>query len=555
MSLINLLIFIPFFVGLILITGALDRVSLVIGDGRGRRQRQGRETAAGAAEERSSVRCKINFAACCAYLSSFIVLGLAIMFFCKIGDKSAYEDLHYETGWSIISAYKIKWSLKVDDTSIYFILLTALITPICLAEKPDHAAHSGIRFNGWLSRHSLVARRRRIMKSGEGQEQQHSLYSGLILILSSLVIGFFMVQDLLLFYILYELVLIPTFFIIGIWGGKEKVFAAVKFFIYTFAASIMALVAVIYLITQFENGDLGQIIAQRGAVNEQHAIWLWAALFLAFAVKIPMVPIHTWLPDAHVQAPTGGSIFLAAVLLKMGGYGMLRVLLPLFPDLSARLADFVMLLSCFAMIYASFVAFAQENMKKLIAYSSIAHMGYVTAALFAGKQLGEAAAVVQMISHGLISAGMFLLVGIISSQSGSKLLADYSGIAARSPQLAGFFVAFAMASIGLPGTSGFLGEFLAITAVFGYKTSYGVMLAAGLLLGAAYMLQLTGKIIFGKRNETALVKKLNAGQLLSLGVLLAAIIFIGLGGGQLIFVDLFKNRSSGANAAVLLFAE
>ncbi|MBN8827437.1 MAG: NADH-quinone oxidoreductase subunit M [Sphingobacteriia bacterium] len=333
------------------------------------------------------------------------------------------------------------------------------------------------------------------------------------LVLESIIIGVFSSLDLLLFYILFEASLIPMFLIIGIWGGDNRIYAAFKFFLYTFLGSVFLLIAIIYLYSQFKTFDIWTLTINARNLPFDIQQYLWFAMFASFAVKVPMFPVHTWLPDAHVQAPTAGSVILAGILLKLGGYGFLRFSIPMFPEASVYYADFVSVLSIIAIIYASIVAFAQKDMKKMIAYSSIAHMGYVTIGIFTTakgfdltnktlvitNETGFYGAIFQMISHGIVSAALFLVVGSLYDRMHTKEIAAYGGVAERMPLLATFFMVFMLASVGLPGTSGFVGEFLVILSVFNnYSTIAATFVAFGVIVGAMYMLSLYARTMFGE---------------------------------------------------------
>jgi NADH-quinone oxidoreductase subunit M len=339
-------------------------------------------------------------------------------------------------------------------------------------------------------------------------------YMGAFLILEGLMIGVFGALDAILFYVFWEAMLIPMFLIIGIWGGPRRVYATIKFFLYTFLGSVFMLVALLYLYRQtndsFAIRDMHEVML---SLTEQK--WIFVAFLLAFAVKVPMWPVHTWLPDAHVEAPTGGSVVLAAVMLKMGGYGFLRFSLPIAPDASASLDGLMIALSLIAIVYIGFVALAQEDMKKLIAYSSISHMGFVTLGIFAAFQIykgtgdwadavmGLEGGMVQMISHGFISAALFLCVGVMYDRVHSRQISDYGGVVNTMPKFAAFMMLFAMANVGLPGTSGFVGEFLVILSAFKASFWYAFFAAMTLILGAAYTLGMYKRVIFGEVRNTA----------------------------------------------------
>jgi NADH-quinone oxidoreductase subunit M len=350
------------------------------------------------------------------------------------------------------------------------------------------------------------------------------------------MIGVFSALDGLLFYVFWEAMLIPMFLIIGIWGGERRVYATLKFFLYTFLGSVLMLVAFIYLYLQTGGFDLFGFMNVSIGMTAQKLIFL--AFLIAFAVKVPMWPVHTWLPDAHVEAPTGGSVILAAIMLKMGGYGFVRLSLPIVPDGSAYFSGLMIALSLIAIVYIGFVALMQKDMKKLIAYSSIAHMGFVTLGMFllwsiaadTGAGLGMTGAMVQMISHGLISGAMFLCVGVMYDRMHSRQIADYGGVANTMPVFAAFMVLFSMANAGLPGTSGFVGEFMVIIASFKANFWFAFLAATTLILGAAYTLWMVKRVIYGEvaNDNVAKLKDLNSREFIVLAILAASVLLVGL---------------------------
>jgi NADH-quinone oxidoreductase subunit M len=315
------------------------------------------------------------------------------------------------------------------------------------------------------------------------------------LVLETLMVGMFCALDLFVFYVFFEGVLIPMFLIIGVWGGPRRVYSAFKFFLFTLTGSVLMLLGILTIFFQAETTDIRVLLTTYLPPGMQ--TWLWLAFFASFAVKVPMWPVHTWLPDAHVEAPTAGSVILAGVLLKMGGYGFLRFSLPMFPVASDLFTPLVFTLSIIAVIYTSLVALAQEDMKKLIAYSSVAHMGFVTAGTFSITQQGIEGAMIQMLSHGVVSAALFLIVGVIYDRIHTRMIARYDGLVERMPQYALVFMVFMLASVGLPGTSGFVGEFLVLVGLFQVNTWVALLCASGMVLGAAYMLYLYRRVIFG----------------------------------------------------------
>jgi NADH-quinone oxidoreductase subunit M len=399
-----------------------------------------------------------------------------------------------------IDSIGLEFYVGVDGLSIYFIFLSALLTLICIIA-------------------SLFTIKNNVKE-----------FLLCFLLLEAFCIGAFSSLNLLLFYGFFEVILIPMYLIIGIWGGENRVYAAVKFFLYTFFGSVFLLIALIYIYNQagtFSIVDLVDIVPGFSLKVQQY---LWLATFVSFAVKVPMVPFHTWLPDAHVQAPTAGSVMLAGILLKLGGYAFLRVSLPMLPGASEYFAIYVLWISGFAVIYASLVALAQTDMKKMIVYSSVAHMGYVTAGIFSFTVIGIGGAVFQMISHGIISSALFLIVGMLYERHHTKEIAKYGGVAASMPVLATFFMIAMLASVGLPGLSGFVGEFLSIVGVFGVSPMVGIICAFGVILGAVYMLKLYKSVMFGEASDASIIKfdDLKAYEKTALIPLMLLIIYIGL---------------------------
>ncbi|MEZ5459614.1 MAG: NADH-quinone oxidoreductase subunit M [Steroidobacteraceae bacterium] len=371
-------------------------------------------------------------------------------------------------------------------------------------------------------------------------EERVAQYYAAFLVMEGLMVGVFAALDGLLFYFFWEAMLIPMFLIIGVWGGPRRVYATIKFFLYTFLGSVFMLVALVYMYLKTGSYEIASFHALPLSMREQ--FWIFLAFFAAFAVKIPMFPVHTWLPDAHVEAPTGGSVVLAAVMLKMGGYGFLRFSLPIAPDAARALDLIIIVLSLIAVVYIGFVALVQTDMKKLIAYSSIAHMGFVTLGCFLafdiaantgglqGAGMGIDGAMVQMVSHGLVSGAMFLCVGVMYDRMHSREISAYGGVINTMPRFAAFMVLFAMANAGLPGTSGFVGEFLVIIASFKANFWYALLAATTLILGAAYTLWLVKRVIFGPvgNDHVAALEDLNAREFLILGVLAVGVLLLGL---------------------------
>ena len=386
----------------------------------------------------------------------------------------------------------IKFKLGVDGISILFIVLTTLITPICIISCINSVKVRVKEF--------LIA----------------------ILILETFMIGVFCSLDLVVFYIFFEAGLIPMFLIIGVWGGPRRVYSAFKFFLFTLLGSVLMLVAIIAIYWITGTTDVTEIYKIQIPSDYQNLLWL--AFFSSFAVKMPMWPVHTWLPDAHVEAPTAGSVILAAILLKMAGYGFLRFSIPMFPLASEYFMPLIYTLSIIAIIYTSLVALMQEDMKKLIAYSSVAHMGYVTLGIFTFTKQGIEGSIFQMISHGLISAALFLCVGVVYDRLHSRIISTYGGLVNHLPKYSFLFIVFALAGLGLPGTSGFLGEFLVLTGAFQKNYLVSMLAAFGVVLGAAYMLWLTKRVIFGNTNNNEIknlkdINNLEALMLITLAIL------------------------------------
>jgi NADH-quinone oxidoreductase subunit M len=378
-----------------------------------------------------------------------------------------------------------------------------------------------------------------VLGAWSGIEKRPAQYFASFLAMEGLMIGVFAAADALLFYVFWEAMLIPMFLIIGIWGGARRVYATLKFFLYTFLGSVLMLVALIWLYLQGGSYEIADM--QRMPIGMTAQVLVFLAFFAAFAVKVPMWPVHTWLPDAHVEAPTGGSVILAAIMLKMGGYGFLRFSLPIAPDASRELDWLVITLSLVAVAYIGFVALAQRDMKKLIAYSSIAHMGFVTLGAFVaydilqrtgattGAAMGLDGAMVQMVSHGLVSGALFLCVGVLYDRLHTRDISAYGGVVNTMPKFAFFAVLFAMANAGLPGTSGFVGEFLVIVAAFKANFWYAFVAALTLILGAAYTLWLVKRVIWGDvgNDGVASLKDLNGREFTVLAVLAAAVLALG----------------------------
>ena len=394
-------------------------------------------------------------------------------------------------------AFNINYKMGIDGISMLFVLLTTLLTPIC------------------------------VLSSWECIQNRVKEYMISFLVLETFMIGMFCSLDMVVFYIFFEAVLIPMFVIIGVWGGPGRVYAAFKLFLYTLLGSVLMLLALLAMYFTTGSTDISTLMAYRFPVEMQ--IWLWLAFFASFAVKIPMWPVHTWLPDAHVEAPTAGSVILAAVLLKFGGYGFLRFSLPMFPEVSVMFTPLIYTLSIVAVIYTSLVALAQEDMKKLIAYSSVAHMGFVTIGTFTLTVQGVEGAIYMMLAHGIVSAALFLIVGVVYDRIHSRDISAYGGLVHRMPAYSLIFMLFMLASVGLPGTAGFVGEFLILVGAFKANTWVAALAATGLVLGAAYMLYLYRRVIFGKLTKDSLtaILDMNAREIAVFAPLVVLVIFMG----------------------------
>jgi NADH-quinone oxidoreductase subunit M len=398
-----------------------------------------------------------------AWVATMVTLGLSLILVFNFDRDTAGFQFVHEVTW--LEQIGLGYRMGVDGISVLFVLLTAGLMPIC------------------------------IMASGAIQKRVAD-YMIAFLLLETLVIGVFCALDLVLFYIFFEGGLIPMFIIIGVWGGQNRIYAAFKFFLYTLLGSVLMLVAMIYMFLQAGTTDITVLLQHEFAREAQ--MWMWLAFFASFAVKMPMWPVHTWLPDAHVQAPTAGSVILAGVLLKLGGYGFLRFSIPMFPDASADFADLVFWLSIIAIIYTSLVAFRQTDIKKLIAYSSVAHMGFVTMGIFAMNETGVQGAIFQMISHGVISGALFLCVGVIYDRMHTREIAFYGGLVHKMPVYAAIFALFTMANVGLPGTSGFVGEIMTMVGAFQVDWWIATGAAVGVILSAMYMLTVYRSVVFGE---------------------------------------------------------
>ncbi len=454
-------------------------------------------------------------------------LSVAISVVIFVMSLSLYTDfdstthlMQFEEKASWISYFDINYHIGVDGISMPLIILTTFSTILVIIA-------------GW----EVITRRT-------------AHYMAAFLMMEGLIVGVFSSLDAILFYAFWEASLIPMLLIIGIWGGDNRVYAAIKFFLYTFLGSVMLLVSLIYMYTK--GGSFSILDMHNLSLTAAEQAWIFWAFFVAFAVKVPMFPVHTWLPDAHVQAPTGGSVILAAIMLKMGGYGFFRFSLPITPDASLQFADVVIALSLIAIVYIGFVALVQRDMKKLIAYSSISHMGFVTLGVFAlffilkmgadgnivsinsgsveGALLGLEGAMVQMISHGFISAAMFLVVGVLYDRLHSREISTYGGVINSMPKFTGFAVLFAMANAGLPGTSGFVGEFMVILAALQANIWYAVLAATTLIVGAAYTLWMVKRVFWGPITNPAVetLNDINGREFFVLAILALAVLIMGL---------------------------
>jgi NADH-quinone oxidoreductase subunit M len=448
-------------------------------------------------------------------LTKWLALGFAVATFLVSlplysGFQLGTAEMQFVERAAWIPTFDVHYHLGVDGISVPLILLTTFMTVLVIIA-------------GWEVIHYRPAQ-----------------YMAAFLVMEGVMVGVFSALDAVLFYVFWEAMLIPMFLIIGVWGGPNRVYATIKFFLYTFLGSVFMLVALIYMYTQSGSFEVLGFHALKLSLKEQ--ILIFIAFLLAFAVKVPMWPVHTWLPDAHVEAPTGGSVILAAIMLKIGGYGFLRFSLPITPDASSHLDLLIIAMSLIAVVYIGFVALVQQDMKKLIAYSSISHMGFVTLGFFiafivmaqpaaqGGAALGIQGGMVQMISHGFISGAMFLCVGVLYDRIHSRQIADYGGVVNTMPWFAAFMVFFAMANAGLPGTSGFVGEFMVILASFRADFWYAFLAATTLIIGAAYTLWMVKRVVFGEvaNDKVAKLQDVNGREALVLTTLAIAVLLLGL---------------------------
>jgi NADH-quinone oxidoreductase subunit M len=428
-----------------------------------------------------------------ALITTLVTFLVSIPLWTSFDNASAAFQFEENHQWL---ASGISYHVGLDGISMLFVILTTFLMPFTILAS-------------W------------------GVESRVKAYMIAFLILETLMIGVFSALDIFLFYLYFEAGLIPMFIIIGVWGGKRRVYASFKFFLYTLLGSVLMLLAIMAMYWQAGTTDIPTLMAYKFPAQMQ--FWLWLAFFASFAVKMPMWPVHTWLPDAHVEAPTAGSVILAAILLKMGGYGFLRFSLPMFPLASADMAPYVWTLSVIAIIYTSLVALVQEDMKKLIAYSSVAHMGYVTMGIFAANTQGVQGAIFQMLSHGLVSGALFLCVGVVYDRMHTRDIAAYGGLVNNMPKYAVAFLVFTMANVGLPGTSGFVGEFLTLIGIFRVNTWIAAFATIGVILSAAYALYLYRRVIFGVLDKDSLkgLLDLSTREKVLLYPLLLLVVFYG----------------------------
>ena len=428
--------------------------------------------------------------------TSLITFVASLFLWFDFDASSAEFQFVDEAAW--IPAFNMTYRVGVDGISLFFVLLTTLLTPICVLASWD----------------AIVDRVKE--------------YIIAFLVMETMMVGMFCALDLVVFYIFFEGVLFPMFLVIGVWGGPRRVYASFKFFLFTLAGSVLMLLAILAMYLESGVTSIPALMDHDFPVSMQ--IWLWLAFFASFAVKIPMWPVHTWLPDAHVEAPTAGSVILAGVLLKFGGYGFLRFALPMFPDASIQFAPLIFALSIVAIVYTSLVALAQIDMKKLIAYSSVAHMGFVTVGTYTFTLQGIEGAIFQMLSHGVVTAALFLIVGVIYDRTHSRDIETYGGLVHRMPAYALVFMVFMLASVGLPGTGGFVGELLVLVGAFQVSSWVAALTATGVVLGAAYMLYLYRRVIYGKLSKDHLraILDLSPREIAVFAPLVVAVVWMGI---------------------------
>ncbi len=431
-----------------------------------------------------------------ALIASLFAFVMSLVIWAGFDASSA--EFQYQERYEWFGEYGFDYRMGIDGISLFFVLLSTFLTPLC------------------------------ILASWQAIQTRVKEFMIAFLVLETMMVGMFCALDLVLFYVFFEGVLIPMFVIIGVWGGPERVYAAFKFFLYTLLGSVLMLLAIITMYLQAGTTDIPTLM--ESVFTRDVQLWLWLAFFASFAVKVPMWPVHTWLPDAHVEAPTAGSVILAGVLLKMGGYGFLRFSLPMFPEATEYFTPLIYTLSVVAVIYTSLVALAQTDMKKLIAYSSVAHMGFVTVGIFALNQQAVSGAIFLMLSHGVVSAALFLIVGVVYDRMHSRDIASYGGLVHRMPRYAAVFMLFMLASVGLPGTSGFIGELLVLVGAFRADTWVAALIATGMILGAAYMLYLYRRVIFGPlvRPELKSILDLDRREILVFAPLIVVVLWMGI---------------------------
>jgi len=431
-----------------------------------------------------------------ALLTSVATFLVSLLLWVNFDSSTADFQMVDQARW--LPGYSISYKMGIDGISLFFVLLSTFLTPIC------------------------------ILSAWEAIKVRVKEYMIAFLVLETMMVGMFCALDLVLFYTFFEGVLIPMFLIIGVWGGPRRIYAAFKFFLYTLLGSVLMLLAILQMYSEAHTTDIQVLLTHAFPAEIQP--WLWLAFFASFAVKVPMWPVHTWLPDAHVEAPTAGSVILAGVLLKMGGYGFLRFSLPMFPLASHDFMPLIFTLSVVAVIYTSLVALAQRDMKKLIAYSSVAHMGLVTMGIFTVQTQGVEGAMFQMLSHGVVSGALFLCVGVIYDRMHTREIDRYGGLVSRMPIYAFTFMLFTLASIGLPGTSGFIGEFLVLLGAFQVNSWVSALGATGLILGPAYMLYLYRRVIFGKlvKEDLKTILDMNTREIVMFVPLALVVLWMGI---------------------------
>ncbi len=447
------------------------------------------------------MRGKPNAYKVTALVTTLLTFALAIVIAAQFDAGSARFQFEENTSW--IGSLGISYHLGIDGISLVLILLTTLLSALAILGSWNSIKDRGLAF--FIS----------------------------LLVLETGMIGVFVSMDLFLFYVFWEIQLIPMYFIIGIWGGARRVYAAIKFFLYTFAGSVLMLVAILAVVWWYaKNGGpltFDILTLQQVGFPGTVAAWSFAAFFIAFAIKVPMFPVHTWLPDAHTEAPTAGSVILAGVLLKMGVYGMIRFCIGFFPEMAVRAMLPVMILSVIAVVYGAVMSLVQPDMKRLVAYSSVSHMGFITAGLFAFNQQGIEGSVLQMVNHGVLTGALFMMVGFFYDRTHTRLIKDYGGMAKPMPVAAAFFSLFVLGSLGLPGLNGFVGEFLILVGAFQYAKVFAVIASVGIVLGAAYLLWMYQRTMFQKANEKWVsLKDLNVREIVTLVPLVGLAIWIGI---------------------------